>query len=354
MRPRGPAGAAAGAGYGVVRVRTADLDYHLPPELIAQTPVEPRDAARLLVYDRAGGDVAHRRFADLPELLREDDVVVLNRTRVRPARVHARKATGGAVEVLLLEPRGDGRWEALVRPGRRTPPGTVLAAGQDLAITVEERLADGRFLVRPEARGALDAALAAVGQVPLPPYIRTPVDDPERYQTVYAREPGSAAAPTAGLHFSEALLAAVEARCTVVGVELRIGLDTFRPVESDDLDEHPMHSEAYRVEPAVRRLLTAARADGRRNLAVGTTSVRVLETIADPAAADEGRTTLKIQPGHRFALVDALVTNFHLPRSTLLALVMALAGREETRRLYEEAIRRRYRFYSFGDAMAIL
>jgi S-adenosylmethionine:tRNA ribosyltransferase-isomerase len=187
--------------------------------------------------------------------------------------------------------------------------------------------------------------------VPLPPYIRTPIADPDRYQTVYAQEPGSAAAPTAGLHFSPALWAGVERRCTVAAVELRIGLDTFRPVEADDLDGHPMHSEAYRVDSAVRGLLVAARDDGRRIVAVGTTAVRVLETIADPAAPDAGRTALKIQPGHRFRLVDALLTNFHLPRSTLLALVMAFAGEDRVRDLYRIAVRERYRFYSFGDAM---
>ena len=335
-------------------MRTADLDFDLPSELVAQTPVEPRDASRLLVHDRALGTVAHRRFADLLELLGPDDVVVLNRTRVRPARIRAHKATGGAVELLLLEPRGDGRWEALLRPGRRTPPGTTLTAGAGLTIAVEGRLPGGRFLVRPTAAGPLEAALADAGEIPLPPYIAAPLGDPERYQTVYAREPGSAAAPTAGLHFSTELLAAVEARCTVVAVELQIGLDTFRPVEAPDLDDHPMHSERYRIEGDVRELVVGARAAGRRVVAVGTTAVRVLETIADPAAPNAGRTTLKIQPGHRFAVVDALVTNFHLPRSTLLALVMAFAGVEATRRLYAEAIRERYRFYSFGDAMVVL
>jgi S-adenosylmethionine:tRNA ribosyltransferase-isomerase len=223
-----------------------------------------------------------------------------------------------------------------------------------VTVAVLDRLASGRFLVRPTADGPIEDALEAAGEVPLPPYVTVPLADPERYQTVYAREPGSAAAPTAGLHFSADLLAAVERRCTVVGVELRIGLDTFRPVEVTELDDHPMHSEAYRIDPAVRALVVGARGEGRRVLAVGTTAVRVLETIADPAAPDSGRTTLKIQPGHRFRVVDALITNFHLPRSTLLALVMAFAGVEETRRLYREAIRDGYRFYSFGDAMLVV
>ena len=335
-------------------VRTADLDYELPPELIAQQPAEPRDSARLLVYGRDTRSLEHRRFSDLVALLRPDDVVVLNRTRVRPARIHGRKATGGRVEVLLLEPAVDGTWDALARPGRRLRPGTVVEARGGLRLEIVDRRPDGGVLVRPTADGPLDVALAEAGEVPLPPYIRSAPADPERYQTVYAREPGSAAAPTAGLHFTPELLAAVQDRCTVVSVELRIGLDTFRPVEADDLDAHPMHSEAYRVEPEARALLSDARAAGRRIVAVGTTAVRVLETIADPTAPDEGRTALKIQPPYEFRLVGGLVTNFHLPRSTLLALVMALVGVDETRRLYAEAVRLRYRFYSFGDAMAVL
>jgi S-adenosylmethionine:tRNA ribosyltransferase-isomerase len=332
-------------------MRTAELDYHLPPDLIAQVPAEPRDAARLLVARRRLGTVEHRRVADLLEFLRPDDVVVVNRTRVRPARLRGRRPTGGAVEVLLLEPRSDGTWEALARPARRLRPGATIEGPHGLVLHVEGRLDGGRLLLRPVGAEPLDRVLEAAGEVPLPPYIRTPIADPDRYQTVYAQEPGSAAAPTAGLHFSPALWAGVERRCTVAAVELRIGLDTFRPVEADDLDGHPMHSEAYRVDSAVRGLLVAARDDGRRIVAVGTTAVRVLETIADPAAPDAGRTALKIQPGHRFRLVDALLTNFHLPRSTLLALVMAFAGEDRVRDLYRIAVRERYRFYSFGDAM---
>jgi S-adenosylmethionine:tRNA ribosyltransferase-isomerase len=256
-------------------------------------------------------------------------------------------------EVLLVEPRGDGTWEALARPLRKLTPGTRLVASPGLEIEIGERLEGGRVVVRPIAAGTLEDALREVGEMPLPPYIRERSADPERYQTVYARTAGSAAAPTAGLHFTPELLQAVRDRCTVVEVDLRIGLDTFRPVLADDLDEHEMHSEAYAIDPGVRELLRGARAAGRRVVAVGTTATRVLETIADPAAPDVGRTRLKIQPGYRFALVDALVTNFHLPRSTLLALVMAFAGEAETRRLYEEAVRERYRFYSFGDAMLI-
>jgi S-adenosylmethionine:tRNA ribosyltransferase-isomerase len=229
----------------------------------------------------------------------------------------------------------------------------LVGCGPDLAFTVLERLDGGLVRVRPESPGPLEDALERAGEAPLPPYIHTRPADPRRYQTVYADAPGSAAAPTAGLHFTDELLQRVRDLCEVVTVDLRVGLDTFRPVAADDLDDHPMHSEAYAVAPATRRVIEQARVAGRRIVAVGTTSVRVLETIADPAAPDAGRTRLKIQPGHAFGLTGALVTNFHLPRSTLLALVMAFAGVDETRRIYAEAVAGRYRFYSFGDAMLV-
>ena len=333
-------------------MRLDDLDYALPAELIAQEPVEPRDASRLLVVDRATGVLQDRAFRDLPDLLRPDDVVVLNTTRVIPARLRLRRATGGAAEVLLLEARADGDWEALVRPARRLRPGERLA-GDGLEAEVVEVRAAGEAVVRLHAEGPLEAALERAGEMPLPPYIGTPLADPERYQTVYAAQPGSAAAPTAGLHFTPELLARVRAVCRVEEVELQVGLDTFRPVQADDLDDHAMHSERYAVDPGVRARLVEARAAGGRIVAVGTTTVRVLETIADPAAPDRGRTALLIQPGHEFRLVDALVTNFHLPRSTLLALVMALGGESALRDAYAHAVRERYRFYSFGDAMLI-
>jgi S-adenosylmethionine:tRNA ribosyltransferase-isomerase len=334
-------------------VRTELLDYDLPEDLMAQAPAEPRDAARLLVYDRATGATRHRHFRDLVGELRADDVVAINVTRVLPVRVHARRPTGGMSEVLLVEPRGAGIWEALARPWRKRAPGMRLVAGAGLEIEVVERLEAGRVLVRPIAKGTLEEALRGAGEMPLPPYIRERTADPERYQTVYARTAGSAAGPTAGMHFTPELLAAVRARCEVVEVDLRIGLDTFRPVVVDDFDDHEMHSEAYAIDPAIRALLHEARAAGRRVVAVGTTTTRVLETVADPSAPDVGRTSLKIQPPYRFRSVDAMVTNFHLPRTTLLALVMAFAGEDETRRLYEDAVRERYRFYSFGDAMLI-
>jgi S-adenosylmethionine:tRNA ribosyltransferase-isomerase len=337
-------------------VRTDDLDYDLPPGLIAQTAAEPRDSARLLVYDRATGAVRHRRFRDLLDELAPDDLVVLNDTRVLPVRVRARRETGGAAEVLLLEPQPDGTWEALARPARRLRDGETVTAGE-LAITIERHLDEGRVLVRPSVKGTvpgeagtvpLEAALERVGEMPLPPYIHEQPADPQRYQTVYARHPGSAAAPTAGLHFTPELLARLRARHEVVEVTLGVGLDTFRPVTEADLDDHPMHSEAYAID--------AALAAGRRVVAVGTTTVRVLETVwgGPERGPFEGRTRLLIEPGHDFRAVGALVTNFHLPRSTLLALVMAFAGSETTRRLYRTAVEEEYRFYSFGDAMLLL
>jgi S-adenosylmethionine:tRNA ribosyltransferase-isomerase len=336
-------------------VRTDELDYALPEELIAQRPAEHRDASRLLVHRRDGA-IEHRRFDDLVSLLDPGDLVVVNSSRVLRARVAVRRPTGGRGEVLLIEERADGLWEALVRPSRRTRPGIVLGAVEgELAIEPVEALGEGRWLVRPSLAGeALQRALERAGRMPLPPYLGNPAVPDERYQTVYAREPGSAAAPTAGLHFTPELWQRLRARCEVVEVELRVGLDTFRSITSELLEDHRMHSEAYRVDPAVSSAIRAAVTDRRRVVCIGTTSVRVVETVADPAAPDEGRTSLLIAPGYRFRAVGALVTNFHLPRSTLLALVMAFSGVEETRRIYAEAIRERYRFYSFGDASLLL
>jgi S-adenosylmethionine:tRNA ribosyltransferase-isomerase len=313
-------------------MKVSELDYDLPPELIAQHPAERRDESRLLVYRRAGGAVRHRRFSELPEEL-SGELVVVNDTRVLPARLRLTRPGGGAAEVLLLERvDDDATWEALARPSAR------LRIGQRLGpVELLESLGEGRWRVRLEGEPA--------GELPLPPYITEPVRDPERYQTVYANEAGSAAAPTAGLHFTPELLA----RLDVERVTLHVGLDTFRPVAVDDLAEHTLHGEGYSVSAEAWERIRAA----ERVLAVGTTTVRVLESLARGAPL-QGRTDLFVTPGFEFRRVDALLTNFHLPRSTLLALVMAFAGVEETRRLYRLAIAERYRFYSFGDAMLIL
>jgi len=313
-------------------MRTAELDYDLPPGLIAQRPLPRRDESRLLVYDRTARATRHRRFRDLPEEVPAGALVVVNDTRVLPARLRVRRPSGGEAEVLLLEPMDDGLWEALARPTKRLRPGMRLGE-----VELVEHRGDGRWVVRLEGRPA--------GEAPLPPYIVEPLADAERYQTVYAEEEGSAAAPTAGLHFTADVLA----RLDVERITLHVGLDTFRPVKADDLEEHEIHSERYRVrEQAWERIREAERV-----VAVGTTTVRVLESLARGAPL-EGRTSLFVTPGFDFRRVDALVTNFHLPRSTLLALVMAFAGVEETRRLYRAAIEERYRFYSFGDAMLLL
>jgi S-adenosylmethionine:tRNA ribosyltransferase-isomerase len=312
-------------------MRSAELDYDLPRELIAQQPAQRRDAARLLVYERATGAVRHRTVAELPDELR-NELVVVNDTRVIPARLNLRRATGGAVEILLLERRAGPQWEALARPSRR------LRAGEQLGpVQLLESLGDGRWRIALE--GEPD------GTPPLPPYIESPLADPARYQTVYADEPGSAAAPTAGLHFTPELLAQLD----VERITLHVGLDTFRPLAVEELEEHELHGERYHVGHEAWQRICAA----ERVLAVGTTTVRVLETIAHDGAL-HGRTSLYVLPGFAFRRVDALLTNFHLPRSTLLALVMAFAGIEQVRELYRLAVEERYRFYSFGDAMLIL
>jgi S-adenosylmethionine:tRNA ribosyltransferase-isomerase len=309
-------------------MEVSELDYELPRELIAQHPAERRDGSRLLVYERTSGAVRHRTFADLPDELK-DELVVVNDTRVVPARIPIDSPRG---EVLLLERLEDGIWEGLARPTRRLRTGRRYGP-----VELLEHLGEGRWRLRLDGEPA--------GRTPLPPYITEPLGDPGRYQTVYAREPGSAAAPTAGLHFTPELLA----RLDLVHVTLHVGLDTFRPVTEERLEEHQIHGERYEVEPEAWERIRAA----ERVLAVGTTTVRVLETLARgrPLA---GRTELFVTPGFEFRRVDALLTNFHLPRSTLLALVMAFAGIEETRRLYRLAVEERYRFYSFGDAMLIL
>ena len=355
-------------------MKTAEFDYHLPPELIAQTPLESRDASRLLVVDRATGRLTHSRFSDLAQFLQPGDLLVHNRTRVIPARLFARKPTGGRVELLLLRPRTEQVWEALVR-GRATRAGLrldLLDGPDGEPVGAEARIVErGERGLRVVAFDRPALALAEkMGMVPLPPYIHEPLKDPERYQTVYAQEPGSAAAPTAGLHFTpELLLTLRNLGIRSAFVTLHVGLDTFRPVAEARIEDHAMHEESCTLSPEVAAEVNQARLEGRRVVAVGTTSVRVLETAARigtgrsadvdgcpmrTVGAFDGRTGLFIYPGFRFRAVDMLITNFHLPRSTLLMLVAAFCGKDLLDRAYQEAISQRYRFFSFGDAMLIV
>jgi S-adenosylmethionine:tRNA ribosyltransferase-isomerase len=312
-------------------MKTSELEYELPPELIAQRPLDRRDESRLLVFDRASGAIEHTTFTELPSFLPAETLVVVNDTRVLPARLKLRREGGGEAEVLLVERLASGVWEALARPSRKLKPGMRLGK-----VELVESLGEGRWHVRLEGEPA--------GEAPLPPYITEPLVDPERYQTVYADEPGSAAAPTAGLHFTPELLG----RLDVERITLHVGLDTFRPITASSLSDHELHSERYAVAPAAWDRITAA----SHVTAVGTTTVRVLESLARGGPLT-GRTSLFITPGFEFKGVNALVTNFHLPRSSLLALVMGFVGVEQTRELYRLAIEKRYRFYSFGDAMLV-
>ncbi|MBE3573875.1 MAG: tRNA preQ1(34) S-adenosylmethionine ribosyltransferase-isomerase QueA [Firmicutes bacterium] len=342
-------------------MQVEDFDYELPKELIAQEPANPRDSARLMVLHRESGAVEHKRFWDIGEFLRPGDVLVLNDTRVIPARLWAEKTgSGGKVEVLLLEQREPGLWEALVRPGRRVRPGAALSfGGGALRAQVVEALPYGGRLLRFDADPRdLPGLIDQLGETPLPPYIRRRLEDPEQYQTVYSRVPGSVAAPTAGLHFTPELLQRLQAQgIALVYLTLQVGLGTFRPVKVDRVEEHHMHEEFYSVSPEAAAFLNRCRRAGGRLVAVGTTVVRTLETVADETGEihpGAGWTGIFIYPGYRFRAVDALITNFHLPRSTLLMLVSAFAGREQVLAAYRQAIALRYRFYSFGDAMLIL
>jgi S-adenosylmethionine:tRNA ribosyltransferase-isomerase len=367
-------------------MRIEELDFELPSELVAQTPIEPRDASRLLVYERCSGSLTDGRFTDLPDLLVPGDVLVRNDTRVIAARTHFRRATGGRLEVLFLEralamPAGGEVWEVLVR-GRprvgeiitctRTGDDMTVAgggrSGDEWRLLVEDSLGEGRWRVRSLSEGSVHDRLEIVGETPLPPYIKRRLDEPERYQTVYARVRGSAAAPTAGLHFTSELDRLLAQRGVAVeSLTLHVGLGTFQSLAAAEVETQKLHSEPYAAEAATWRRIVAARHQGRRVIAVGTTMARLLETLARAPAGDDGamrtrsgpslvqgRTDLFITPGFEFRLVDGLLTNFHLPRSSLLALVMAFCGVEETRRLYRHAVERRYRFYSFGDAMLAL
>jgi S-adenosylmethionine:tRNA ribosyltransferase-isomerase len=340
-------------------MKTDDFNYHLPPEYIAQTPVNPRDASRLLVLNRASGEIQHAIFRQLPEFLQPSDLLVLNETRVIPARIYARKVpTGGRIELLLLVKKDDFTWECLVG-GKGLTAGKRLELEAGPAADVIQVLDGPRRLVRFEQ--ALEPYLAQVGQMPLPPYIHTPLADPERYQTVYARQPGSAAAPTAGLHFTPDLLERIrESGVGLTSVTLHVGLDTFAPVTEESPEEHKIHTEWCLLTQEASEQINQTRRQGGRIIAVGTTSVRTLESAARQAEPGQivsaycGPTDLFILPGYSFRVVDAMVTNFHLPRSTLIMLVSAFAGREKILETYRSAVQNGYRFYSFGDAMLIL
>lgn len=335
-------------------MKTSEFDYHLPPELIAQTPIEPRDAARLLQLDRSSGAIGHFHFYDLPDLLRPGDLLVANESRVIPARLFAHKAeTGGAVEMLLLRRIDDVTWQALLR-SHRVHVGTRIEIRPDLVAEVIEMSAAGERVLR--FNQPIDARLSELGVMPLPPYIHAALHDPERYQTIYSHTLGSAAAPTAGLHFTPQLLEHLRARdIHMIYVTLHVGLDTFKPVATEDVEQHHIHTEYMELTEEAAAQIRIAKAEGRRIVAVGTTSVRVLETAGEQSVrASLGDTRLFIYPGFKYKVVDGLITNFHLPKSSLLMLVAAFAGKEKIDRAYAEAIAQRYRFYSFGDAMLIL
>ena len=341
-------------------MKTSDFYYDLPQELIAQTPLERRDASRLMTLDKATGAVSHRHFYELPQLLRPGDCLVMNDSRVLPARLIGRRLPGGgACEVLLLTDRGAGRWECLVRPGRKLKPGARVSFGDGSRLTaeVEAELSDGKRLVRFDYEGIFLEVLEALGKMPLPPYIKEELRDPERYQTVYSRVNGSAAAPTAGLHFTPELLEQIrEMGVKECWVTLHVGLGTFRPVKEEEIADHEMHSEFCMIPKETARIVNETKRAGGRVICVGTTSCRTLESFAREDGTLEERsgwTNIFIYPGYRFKTMDALITNFHLPESTLIMLVSALAGREHVLAAYEEAVRQRYRFFSFGDAMFI-
>ncbi len=336
-----------------------DFDYDLPPELIAQDPLPDRAASRLMVLDKYTGEIQHRTFRDILDELHPGDCLVINNTKVIPARLlGVRVETGAAIEVLLLKRRENDIWETLTRPGKKTRPGTELSFGDGLlTATVLDVIEDGNRLIQFHYDGIFEEILDQLGQMPLPPYITHELKDKDRYQTVYARYEGSAAAPTAGLHFTQELLQQIrDEGVSIAEITLHVGLGTFRPVKEDTVEDHHMHSEFYNVEPDQAAIVNEARKNGGRIVAVGTTSCRTLEAASDENGmlhSGSGDTEIFIYPGYQFRIVDALITNFHLPQSTLIMLVSALAGKDHVMAAYEEAVKERYRFYSFGDAMFI-
>lgn len=340
-------------------MKTADFDYELPQELIAQDPLEQRDSSRLLILDKKTGERTHRIFHDIIDYLHEGDCLVINNTKVIPARlIGEREGTGGKVEVLLLKRKTDNVWETLVKPGKKARPGMRLSFGGGLLhAEVQEVVDEGNRLIRFEYEGIFEEILDQLGQMPLPPYITHQLKDKNRYQTVYAKYEGSAAAPTAGLHFTEELLHQIQEKgVKIARVTLHVGLGTFRPVKVDDVTQHHMHTEFYHVSQEAADIINETKKRGGRVICVGTTSCRTIESAADPQGvvqATEGDTDIFIYPGYQFKVLDCLITNFHLPESTLLMLVSALAGKEHIMAAYKEAVAMKYRFFSFGDAMFI-
>ena len=343
-----------------MKLKVSDFDYELPEELIAQHPLQRRDMSRLLVYDRKSKDIHHRIFKDIGEYLKAGDCLVINDTKVIPARLYGvREDSGGAIEFLLLERLADNKWEVLVKPGRRAKIGARFIFGDGL-LTAEvlDIGKEGERIVQFKYKGIFEEILDQIGNMPLPPYIHEDLEDKNRYQTVYAQHYGSAAAPTAGLHFTEELINDLKSKgVNIAKVTLHVGLGTFRPVKTDIVEEHSMHAETYLVSQETADIINRCRKNGGRIVAVGTTSVRTLESVADDDGIihpKQGKTDIFIYPGYRFKAIDMLITNFHLPRSTLLMLVSAFMGREEALRVYNIAVKERYRFFSFGDAMLII
>ena len=340
-------------------MKTNDFYFELPEELIAQTPLERRDASRLMHIDKSTGKIEHSFFYSLPEFLREGDCLVLNDSRVLPARLFGTRTTGGGVEAVLLRDLGDGKWECLTRPGKKTKPGTELVFGDgELCATVTDAIEGGNRIIEFHYKGIFLEVLERLGKMPLPPYIKEELENSERYQTVYAREVGSAAAPTAGLHFTKELLKQIEDRgIKVCYITLHVGLGTFRPVKVESITEHEMHAEFCTISDETARIVTETKRNGGRVVAVGTTSCRTLESFAETDGTirpSSGWTDIFIYPGYTFKCIDGMITNFHLPESTLIMLVSALAGRENILNAYEMAIKEKYRFFSFGDATVLI
>lgn len=339
-------------------IKRSDFNYFLPEELIAQTPVEPRDSSRLLVYNKSLDTITHKHFRDITDYLKKGDLLVINNTKVYPARVFAKGEFGGKMELLLLKRINLTDWESLVKPGKRAKIGATFTVNEELSFTILDNAEGGGRIIRFNFNGVFEDILSRVGEMPLPPYIKEKLQNKSRYNTVYCKREGSSAAPTAGLHFTTELLEKIKQMgVKIAEVELNVGLGTFRPVKEDDLTNHKMHTESYFIDKQNADLINEVKASGGRIIAVGTTSVRTLETVADQngyVKECSGSTDIFIYPPYKFKCVDCLITNFHLPESTLIMLVSALLGREKTLQLYNLAVEEKYRFFSFGDAMLLI